>query len=60
MTLYQFNLLDEMDQGDAVWRGVQISQRDDGTHTILLYKIDDFFVEVIITSKIMSSGNLRR
>jgi hypothetical protein len=26
--------------------GKQINQRDDGTHTILLYKIDDFYVEV--------------
>ena len=46
MTLYQFNLLDEMEQAEAVWSGVQINQRDDGTHTILLYKVYDFFVEI--------------
>ena len=46
MTLDQFNRLDEMEQTEAIWSGKHINQRDDGTHSILLYKIDDFYVEV--------------
>jgi hypothetical protein len=46
MTLEQFNRSDEMEQAEAIWNGVQVDQRDDGTHTILLYKIDNFYVEV--------------
>jgi len=37
---------DEMEQAEAIWSGVKENQRDDGTHTILLYKISDFYVEV--------------
>lgn len=46
MTLHQFKMLDEMEQAEAIWAGVHLNQRDDGTHTILLYKIDEFYVEV--------------
>lgn len=46
MTLAQFNSADEMEQAEAIWSGVQLNQRDDGIYTILLYKIDDFYVEV--------------
>lgn len=46
MTLYQFNLLDEMEQAEAVWSGTHIGERKDGEHTILLYQIDSFYVEV--------------
>ena len=45
MTLHQFNQLDEMEQAEAIWSGKHINTRDDGIHTILLYKIDDFYVE---------------
>ena len=46
MTLYQFNLLDEMEQAEAVWEGVHIAEREDEEHKILLYQIDSFYVEV--------------
>lgn len=45
MTLYQFNMLDEMEQAEAVWSGKHVNTRDDGSHTILLYKVDNFYVE---------------
>ena len=45
MTLEQFNNSDEMQQAEAVWSGRHVNTRDDGTHTILLYKIEDFYVE---------------
>lgn len=46
MTLYQFNALDEMEQAEAVWDGVFIGNREDEEHNILLYQIDNFYVEV--------------
>jgi len=46
MTLYEFNLLDEMEQAEAVWEGVHIGEREDEEHKILLYQIDSFYVEV--------------
>lgn len=46
MTIRQFLAADEMEQIEAVWEGKHVNTRDDGTHTILLYKIDDFYVEV--------------
>jgi hypothetical protein len=46
MTLYEFNMLDEMEQVEAVWAAVCIDGRDDGEHKILLYQIDAFYVEV--------------
>ena len=46
MTLYQFIALDEMEQADAIWEGVDIDDREDEEHRILLYQIDAFYVEV--------------
>lgn len=46
MTLYEFNGLDEMEQAEAVWEGVFISDREDEEHKILLYQVDSFYVEV--------------
>ena len=46
MTLAQFNSCDVMEQAEAIWSGLHINQRDDGTHIIMLYKIGDFYVEV--------------
>ena len=46
MTLYQFNALDEMEQAEAVWSGVHLGERQDEEHSILLYQIDSFYVEV--------------
>jgi hypothetical protein len=46
MTLYQFNMLDEMEQAEAVWSVTHIGERQDEDHSILLYQIDSFYVEV--------------
>ncbi|MCW3074628.1 MAG: hypothetical protein JWP69_1697 [Flaviaesturariibacter sp.] len=46
MTLYQFNLLDEMEQQEAIWEGTLIANRIEGEYKLLLYQIDSFYVEV--------------
>ena len=46
MTLYEFNLLDEMELKEAIWEGTLIADREDAEHKILLYQIDAFYVEV--------------
>lgn len=45
MTLYQFNAMDEMEQAEAVWDGTHIGERFDEEYNILLYQIDNFYVE---------------
>ena len=45
MTLYQFNLLDEMEQMEAIWEAVKLVERSDDTFHYNLYQIDDFYVE---------------
>lgn len=46
MTIYQFTMLDEMEQQEAIWEGKPMGTREDNEHKILLYKIDSFYVEV--------------
>lgn len=46
MTLCEFNLLDETHQTHAIWSGVRVAKRHDEEHEIVLFQIDDFFVEV--------------
>jgi hypothetical protein len=46
MTLYDFIALDEMEQQEALWEGVHIGDREEGEHLILLYQMDNFYVEV--------------
>ena len=47
MTLYQFNLLNETQQAETLWEnGVHIGEREDLVHTIALYQIGSFYVEV--------------
>jgi len=47
MTLYQFNLLNETQQAETLWEiGVHIGERKDLAHTIALYQMDSFYVEV--------------
>ena len=47
MTLYQFKMLDEMEQAETLWnKGVHIGERFDEEHNIILYQIDGFYVEV--------------
>ena len=35
-----------MEQAEAVWSGVHIADQEDQEHSILLYQIDSFYVEV--------------
>jgi len=46
ITPRQFFEIDEMEQAEAVWEGVHMGNREDKEHRILLYKIDNLFVEV--------------
>ena len=46
MTLCEFNAMDRSGQAEAVWNGVHILARHDEQHSILLYQIDSFYVEV--------------
>lgn len=46
MTLYEFNMLDEMEQIETVWSSTHIGERFDEEHNILLYQVDGFYVEV--------------
>ena len=46
MTPKQFYNLDEQELAGAIWDGKHNADRQDTEHHILLYKIDDLFVEV--------------
>ena len=46
MTLYEFNEMSVQQQAEAVWRGDFLLFREQIVHTVLLYKVHDFFVEV--------------
>jgi hypothetical protein len=45
MTLGDFLELDEMEQAEAVWSSKLRGTRHEGEFKILLYKIDEFYVE---------------
>lgn len=47
MTFYEFIVMDEMEQAEAVWEGIHIGNRQDEEHNILCYQIDSFYVEVL-------------
>ena len=51
MTPEQFYHLDEMEQAEVIWDGKYIADRQDKEHHILLYKVDDLFVEVYYHKK---------
>jgi hypothetical protein len=47
MTMYQFNCLNEVRRIELLRSaGVSIGSRQEGSHKILLYQIDAFYVEV--------------
>jgi hypothetical protein len=46
MTLYQFKLLDEMEQIETVWNSVLLAERSDDQYNYELYQIDAFYAEV--------------
>lgn len=47
MTRYHFNILDEAEKAAIIReKGVQIGEREDTFHTIRLYQVDGFYVEL--------------
>ena len=47
MTRYHFNILDENEKAKLVWaKGVLIGERTEAFHTIRLYQVDAFYVEM--------------
>jgi hypothetical protein len=47
MTLYPFNLLDEMEQHEALWEhGVMVGDKVEDVHRVVLYQLDSFYVEL--------------
>jgi hypothetical protein len=47
MTLYQYILLDDVEQANTLWEhGVMIAERREAAIRYLLYQIDKFYVEV--------------
>ena len=46
MSLYEFIALAEHEQAEVTWQGEFCMTRDDLTHTIALYKVHQFYVEV--------------
>lgn len=46
MTLYEFNMMDEMEQQEALWdKGVLVAEREDEIYRYKLYQIDAFYIE---------------
>ena len=66
MTLSEFNLLDEKQQGNVIWSGTRVATRHDDEHEIVLFQIDGLFVEVFfnrtmdVIRKIEAIGNLNQ
>lgn len=47
MTLYQFNMLDEAEQMEAIWKhAVTLAFREDEINKYELLQIDDFYIEL--------------
>jgi len=46
MTLSEFRALDEIEKQAAIWQGVHVGTRYDEHHSILLFQVDSFYVEV--------------
>lgn len=46
MTLYQFKLLDELEQWQVVWEAEPIAKRTDKENRHDLYAVGDFYIEV--------------
>ena len=46
MTLYQFKLLEEMEQIETIWNSVLLVKRQDEKFEYELYQIDGFYAEL--------------
>jgi len=51
MTLAEFKKLDEKTKAGVIYNTVQLAQRWDKEHHILLYQIDSFYVEIFYHKK---------
>ena len=51
MTPYEFSTLSENEQADVTWQGKFFLSRDDRDHTVLLYKVHDFYVEAYYNNR---------
>lgn len=67
MTRYHFNILEENEKANIIWtKGVQIGERRDAFHQILLFQVDAFYVEVYhhthfnVITKMQSFSNLNK
>jgi hypothetical protein len=59
MTLYEFRSLTEEQQAEAVWNGVFLDLRAYLGLNILLYAIDEFYVEVYYSPSLNKIEGLR-
>lgn len=47
MKYREFNTLTDVDRADAAWvNGVLLAERRDAFHKMILYQIEDFYIEV--------------
>lgn len=51
MTLYDFILLDEDRQAEAVWQGEFITFREEPQVMVMLYRVHSFYVEVFYSNQ---------
>jgi hypothetical protein len=64
MTLDESTSLDEPKQAEAILNAVHVGERFDEEHTIILYQVDGFYVEVLyhkesnVIMKIRSFSNI--
>jgi hypothetical protein len=50
MTLYQFKTLSQQQQADVVGQGKFFLFREEAKYTVVLYRVEDFYVEVYYNS----------
>ena len=47
MKYREFNTLTDLDRADAAWsKGVLLAERSETFHKMMLYQMDDFYIEV--------------
>jgi len=59
MTLHEFRGLTENEQADLAWAAVFLDVRAEGSHSVLLYAIDEFYVEVYYSPSLNKIEKLR-
>jgi hypothetical protein len=59
MTLYEFISLNDTDKANAVWEGRFIGLREHAGHSVLLYRVDNFFCEVYYSNEDNTISRIR-